>query len=400
MTDEIREAGESPSGARCSGCGTDLRLEPSEASPLVGLGGGGAALRAPSQESAERCSNCGLPIAVSLRDADKPKGEDEHAVLSHDVTCRKCGYNLRGLSRDGTCPECATAVALSAREDYLCFAEPGYVAKLARGNRWILRGLTLIVGCALLIMLGFVSVVPTVGGPSELLVAVAERSMVLCILGAVSGALLFLFGLWAITSGEPTVYDTRRQDAARRLVRGCLLIGLLGVFLGVVVPRLNPPLRVMAAFEILSLGFSVAGVVGIAAYFRYLRGIAERFPDRQFAQRAGALARDLTVSFGVLVAFGALNVVVRWGPALLPGGQSASPVASTSAPSPLGLLYAGPLSTVRTCAVGVAGLAAFLLSLLAIRLHSRLRKPLDQQAALAARHWSAAAHVPSGATHE
>ena len=102
----------------------------------------------------------------------------------------------------------------------------------------------------------------------------------------------------------------------------------------------------------------------------------------------------------MLVAFGALNVVVRWGPALLPGGQSPGPVASTSAPSPLALLYAGPLSTVRTCVTSIAGVAAFLLSLRAIGLHSRLRKPLDQQAALAARHWSAAAHVPSGATNE
>src|SRR5687768_11722668 len=31
---------------------------------------------------------------------------DEHGALTQDVPCHRCGYNLRGLTPPGGCPEC------------------------------------------------------------------------------------------------------------------------------------------------------------------------------------------------------------------------------------------------------------------------------------------------------
>jgi hypothetical protein len=39
---------------------------------------------------------------------------DEAGVIVVDTSCRRCGYNLRGLHRDGRCPECGTAMAPAA----------------------------------------------------------------------------------------------------------------------------------------------------------------------------------------------------------------------------------------------------------------------------------------------
>ncbi len=39
--------------------------------------------------------------------------------IARDVSCLTCGYNLRSLLPDQTCPECGAAVAESLRGDQL-----------------------------------------------------------------------------------------------------------------------------------------------------------------------------------------------------------------------------------------------------------------------------------------
>jgi ribosomal protein S27AE len=49
---------------------------------------------------------------------------NEAGVIIADTTCRRCGYNLRGLSRDGRCPECGTPIGLSTHGDLLRSSGP------------------------------------------------------------------------------------------------------------------------------------------------------------------------------------------------------------------------------------------------------------------------------------
>src|SRR5687768_14962896 len=65
--------------------------------------------------------------------------------LAHDVACRKCGYNLRGLDANGRCPECGTAVGYSLHGDLLRFCDPNWVDTLHRGTRMFIWGVVLVV---------------------------------------------------------------------------------------------------------------------------------------------------------------------------------------------------------------------------------------------------------------
>lgn len=339
------------------------------------------------------CSNCGLPLVVSLG-APGALAVDEQGVVVADTICRKCGYNLRGLQRDSRCPECASPIAVSLRGDLLCFSEPGYVRRLARGNLWILRGLTLAVLCWLLLIVGVLVI--SLSGSGWLPPSVPGMAVFgLGTLGGLAGALVFLWGVWCLTVAEPGVYDTSRRDTARRLVRVYMLVTILGLALSFVLDEIVPPMRVMAAFEIFSLSFSVLGVVATAAYFLYVRGVAQRIPQERLGRRAGSLAKSLAVVLGVLVLFGAVDTIARWGPALVRPATPTTIPAVSGAPSPPPTpVFATPWEHVKNCVSGVAYLAVLVLFLRAVRLHHFLRKPLKQQATLASKHWrSAAAEV-------
>ena len=319
---------------------------------------------------------------------------DETGTVCIDRTCLKCGYNLRGLDRSGRCPECATPVGLSIHGDLLCYAEPGYVNKLARGSRWIMRGLTIGILCFVLLIVG--TIIASVSGLSsavaDMLVAVGAA---LLVLGFLAGCLLFLLGVWFITARPPYVFDTGRQDRNRRLVRIYMLLTFLGIALSVIVEELGPPPRVMATFEILALGFSVLGVVGTAAYFLYLSALAARVWDADLGSGSKdvGVARSLAYWFAVVLAIAtlleAIETVIAWGPVLVDTG---APVPDPNSLGLGGSAAAGipAWSLVQNCLGGIVGLTLLVLFLRAVRLHHRLRKAFTQQATLAAQHWGQA----------
>ncbi|HUU95917.1 MAG TPA: hypothetical protein VM487_09255 [Phycisphaerae bacterium] len=316
---------------------------------------------------------------------------DETGTVCTDRTCLKCGYNLRGLQQAGRCPECGTPVGLSIHGDLLCYAEPGYVNKLARGSRWIMRGLTIGVLCFVLFFVsGFVLVFSAMVG-SFLGLPVGAWLTVLG-LGMLAAAIMVLVGVWFLTTPQPGVFQTDKRDTARRLVRICILVSFLGMALGMMVESLAPPPPVMAAFEILLLGFSVLGVVAVTAYFLYLRDLALRIsPDSASSGKndprgAKSLAVWFAVVLGVLVLLYAVDTVLLWGPVLTP---SLGPPVVYPATSPAAL-PGEAWRMFKSCAGGIAGIAILVLFLIAVRLHHRLRKAFAQQATLAAQHWGQA----------
>jgi len=318
---------------------------------------------------------------------------DETGTVCIDRTCLKCGYNLRGLDRAGRCPECATPVGLSIHGDLLCYAEPGYVNKLARGSRWIMRGLTLALLC--IILFAGAMVVATASAWSGLADSLLTAGVILLVLGVFAGVVMLLLGVWFITAPLPYVFDTGRQDRNRRLVRIYMLAAFLGIALSIIVEELGPPPRVMAVFEFFLLGFSVLGVVGTAAYFLYLRELARRIADESpnsqevSVRTASRLAKGLAVTLGLMVLLEAVDTVIVWGPVLVAPGASA--------PAPAAIQPTGPatpangwLTVLRFCLGTPAALALLVLFLMAVHLHHSLRKAFAQQATLAAQHWGQA----------
>ncbi len=67
---------------------------------------------------------------------DRPKNEpsiDTNGLLAFDLTCANCNYNLRGLPGAGECPECGTAIAVSAHGSPLSARDPEWLATVRRG---------------------------------------------------------------------------------------------------------------------------------------------------------------------------------------------------------------------------------------------------------------------------
>src|SRR5437763_2552116 len=64
--------------------------------------------------------------------------DDTLASIDADIPCRLCGYDLRGLRRDGRCPECGDAVTLSiaaasASTRRLTLCDPVWLRSLIAG---------------------------------------------------------------------------------------------------------------------------------------------------------------------------------------------------------------------------------------------------------------------------
>lgn len=146
-----------------------------------------------------------------------------NAALDIDVPCIACGYNLRGLSRDGRCPECAGDIAssiaryeaeLARREPPLSMSSLRWVRTLARGCLLILLAAAIDV-CAVGLLIGMLE--------SSIPHLTIERLMPVWLIPPA----LLAGGIWAITSAELGAAWNPERRWARRLLRGCVLFLLV-----------------------------------------------------------------------------------------------------------------------------------------------------------------------------
>ncbi|MBP7747750.1 MAG: hypothetical protein KA383_16660 [Phycisphaerae bacterium] len=325
----------------------------------------------------ECCVECGLPVSVSraAHAAPEPDG-----VLTSDVPCRQCGYNLRGLRRSGQCPECATLVALSAREDLLCYAEPAYVAHVASGVRWIAFGLALVaVGLIAAVLFLFA----TLASPSPALDYLLNAASILLLSAClVIGPILMLIGLWRVSCPEPKSHLPFRQDALRLAVRVCLPLGLIGF----VVTYTRVIVASPSWLTLVWFGLYILGILGVWAHFRRLRDIAARIPDQRAARRASSLGNMLAGACSIiLVERTAIWLSVRLSLLGFPAfGATTSPAAGILRGT-TGIL--GSVHVWLRVASGIASLLLIVFLFSAALYHLKLRVALRRQAEFARKHW-------------
>ena len=240
---------------------------------------------------------------------------DEAGVITIDTTCRRCGYNLRGLRRDGRCPECGTAVAMSLEGDLLRYADPRWVERLGRGSRLILNGLAaaLLFGIIAGVVQAAASGAATATMPlaAEILAAICEVAVLLGLVAAYCGA-------WMVTSPDPTRAGEDRYATSRKLVRIALLIGLGNAAVQVALETISLPSRLHTVASLIDTLANLAALVGWLAYLRYLMKLALRIPDGGLSKRArflffAFLLMPLATGFVGLIATILANLGSEWG---------------------------------------------------------------------------------------
>lgn len=217
-------------------------------------------------------------------------------VLNQDISCRKCGYNLRGLNSDARCPECGARVALSASdaEELLCHADPAWLRSVTRGVALMTGGVMLL----LLYDLGLQAIIPF-----GLFGAWVGWVLDPAILG---GAALVLAGAWRLAAEEPNELGVDRHAVVHRVITTAVCIGiawlamhalsLLGLFRGTTRGTIWYLSRLA---EFLMLG-------GVAALLYCLATLARRVPDLKTAR----LARILMIAIPAGMAPGIIQEVL------------------------------------------------------------------------------------------
>jgi len=148
-------------------------------------------------------------------------GISEDGVIERDLTCRSCGYNLRGLHRAGSCPECGAAVERSLCSDLIRFSDVNLIRRTLHGarvaNGVVLWSVVTILAAGILIAFG-VAVVGIFSGRTPIL------DEIFPVIGWIAGVLLAIgfptaypLGWWWATTPDPI--DDASMKRRRTILR-------------------------------------------------------------------------------------------------------------------------------------------------------------------------------------
>lgn len=223
-------------------------------------------------------------------------------VVVDSRPCLACGYDLKGLSTEGVCPECGAAVARSLKGNLLEFAAPEYLRTLYRGTVLIIFGAFapllaggLTIGATFLAQSGYLSGFMS-GRGSEVLAAALTAA----------GASVSLLGWFLFTRADPGQIGVDGGEKARKWVRVLLIAEVtvtLAALVAAFVPALSkaassavtgpapggPAVPMIAMIVAVALALLQAGISATRASLGawYIYTLASRIPDlglRNFAK--------------------------------------------------------------------------------------------------------------------
>ncbi|MCH7870087.1 MAG: hypothetical protein IID33_00140 [Planctomycetes bacterium] len=180
--------------------------------------------------------------------------------MGRGVSCKRCGYNLRGLPHSGKCPECGLRVELSLCGDRLRYADAEWLGRIERGAGLLTWGLPYA-----WIASGAGVLLHEVLGPRWL------GGILL-----VTAAMPWCWGCWLLTARDPGDIATPVYLTTRRVIRVYCIAAMLHALCFALASASTPPVWVMSALDALTAATGLIGFAGYIARFSYVGELAAR----------------------------------------------------------------------------------------------------------------------------
>jgi hypothetical protein len=228
--------------------------------------------------------------------ADPPHLLDAQGRVARSMRCSRCGYNLRLLTRDSLCPECATPVAHSFDASPWRLAPARWLHRVALGVRLLWLGTLAIPAALTLALVGGLIGIGTMFRPLVLLFPLLACLKV--------GLLVTVGGFWYLATPSQHL-DVQRYNRRRRAIR---ILGLPGPFSG-------SALVWLAAVEFdrsISVSFLGLALIALALpWILALQYIADLFAnepggDETLARTGASLLQIAAISAACLAGLGLL----------------------------------------------------------------------------------------------
>lgn len=226
------------------------------------------------------------PLDLLAKATSGGEAGDADQTITKDSPCLGCGYNVRGLSVAGACPECGTPTAMSVHGDRLRYAHPVWMKRLRRGL--IAMSMSVVLFCSTYwLLLGMIPIVtkdPVLG-------------MTIAAAGAVALSTWFALGAFWLTTPEPRFHFEEDPVNIRRFVRACSVVAglavpamLISVISDVFDIDMPLPFHHAARWSLFSIPALLYGTLV------YLRPLARRIPDQALVTSTTIVMYGLPIS--------------------------------------------------------------------------------------------------------
>lgn len=184
------------------------------------------------------------------------------AFVNQDHTCVSCGYNLRTLSMEAKCPECATPVRQSFLSDHLVYSNPAWLKSIARGTLLI----SIVAGISVIMLFFGIFDLKFGGGQGPTVVDFAKQALLI----------LTLIGVVLLTTKCPDPRTGMQDPLSRRICRWATVswVLLLLFYDALGIGQLS--MTNTSLSDVVTLGKIAGTIVVAASLMRYLSNVAEK----------------------------------------------------------------------------------------------------------------------------
>lgn len=224
------------------------------------------------------------PPSLPPNSSPKPILDINLKKIDSDIHCVQCGYNLRGLSGRGICPECGKPVLQSLAGELLKHSPIDWL-------RLVKKGLML-----LLISI-FLSMAATINVIVDPQLATALE---------ITEALLVFFATLFITTPEPRLPTWPMRIDLRVWLKRVALFRFAVAMMALSALLLGLPAKIMNLALIIGLMLSFVMIYGLSFY---LRTFADRIPDYDLERATVQVLWGLGLCLALIVLFTLITAV-------------------------------------------------------------------------------------------